>query len=93
MSLVGLFTQGDAVSRIVAILLLAMSISSWVVILWKGWLLRRAGADVARSTAAFWQSSSLDEARPKVQAFDRSALVTPLIDAIKMEAFGTLAAV
>ena len=28
--------QGDAVSRGVALLLLAMSVSSWVVILWKG---------------------------------------------------------
>ena len=43
-------------ARTVALLLLAMSVASWVVILWKAWLLRRASADVARSTAAFWQS-------------------------------------
>ena len=92
MSLIGLFTQGDAVSKIVALLLLAMSISSWVVILWKAWLLRRAAGDVTRSTAAFWQSANLEEARPRVEAFDRSSLVTPLINAIKTEAAGTLAA-
>ncbi len=92
MSLIGLFTQGDAVSKIVALLLLGMSVSSWVVILWKAWLLHRATGDVRRSTAAFWQSASMEEARPRVEAFDRSSLVVPLINAIKKEAIGTLAA-
>ncbi len=92
MDLGGLFSQGDAVSKAVALLLLVMSVSSWVVILWKAWLLRRAAGDVARSTAAFWQATSIDDARPKVEAFDRSALVTPLISAIKIESAGTLAA-
>ncbi len=92
MSLIGLFTQGDAVSKIVALLLLGMSVSSWVVILWKAWLLHRATGDVRRSTAAFWQSASIEEARPRVEAFDRSSLVVPLINAIKKEAIGTLAA-
>lgn len=92
MSLIGLFTQGDAVSKIVALLLLVMSVSSWVVILWKAWLLHRATGDVTRSTAAFWQSANMEEARPRVEAFDRSALVIPLINAIKTEAIGTLAA-
>ena len=92
MSLIGLFTQGDAVSKIVALLLLVMSVSSWVVILWKAWLLHRATGDVARSTAVFWQSANIEEARPRVEAFDRSALVIPLINAIKTEAIGTLAA-
>ena len=90
--MIGLFTQGDAVSKIVALLLLVMSVSSWVVILWKAWLLHRATGDVARSTAVFWQSANIEEARPRVEAFDRSALVTPLINAIKTEAIGTLAA-
>jgi biopolymer transport protein ExbB len=38
-----LLADGDAVSRLVAIVLLGMSTSSWVIILWKTWLLRRAG--------------------------------------------------
>ncbi len=87
-----MLSEGDAVSKTVALLLLAMSVSSWVIILWKAWLLRRAVGDVARSTAAFWQASSIDDARPKVQAFDRSSLVIPLISAIKTEPVGTLAA-
>ncbi len=92
MSLFSLFSQGDLVSKVVALLLLLMSVSSWVVILWKTWLLQRAKGEVARSIAAFWQSASLDEARPKVAAFDRTGLVSPLLLAIKLEAAGTLAA-
>ena len=92
MSFTDFFRQGDAVTQVVAILLLAMSVSSWVVILWKAWLLRRAGGDVARSTAAFWQSASLDEARQKVGAVDRDALVLPLITAAESPAPGSLAA-
>ena len=92
MSLLDLFRQGDAVTQGVAILLLAMSVASWVVILWKAWLLRRASGDVARSTAAFWQSASLDEARQKVAAFDREALVLPLIAASGNAPAGSLAA-
>jgi biopolymer transport protein ExbB len=75
----------------VAALLLAMSVASWVVILWKGWLLRRAARDVGRSTAAFWQSSSIGEAGQKVGAFDREALVLPLIAATQFDAAGSLA--
>jgi biopolymer transport protein ExbB len=71
--------------------LLAMSVASWVIILWKAWLLRRASGDVARSTAAFWQSASLDDAGEKVAAFDREALVSPLIAATQITSSGTLA--
>ncbi len=92
MSIFQLFRQGDAVTQLVAVLLLAMSVGSWVVIVWKAWLLRRASADVARSTAAFWQSASIDEADGKVSAFDRERLVLPLIAATRLDGAGTLAA-
>jgi biopolymer transport protein ExbB len=91
MNALQLLSQGDAVSRLVALLLLAMSVASWVIILWKSWLMRRAGMDVARSTAAFWQAGSIDEAAQKIKAFDREALVLPLILATQIEANGTLA--
>jgi biopolymer transport protein ExbB len=87
-----LLSQGDTVTAMVAVLLLAMSVASWVVILWKSWLLRRASRDVARSTAAFWQSPSVDEARQKVGVFDREALVLPLIAATQVDGAGSLAA-
>ncbi|MDQ3059136.1 MAG: MotA/TolQ/ExbB proton channel family protein [Pseudomonadota bacterium] len=91
MSLLALIAQGGLISQLVAMLLLGMSVASWVVILWKAWLLHRAGGDVARSTAAFWQSASLDKAREKVAAFDREALVLPLIEATQIRQQGTLA--
>ncbi|SFC21019.1 biopolymer transport protein ExbB [Polaromonas sp. OV174] len=91
MSLLTLITQGGLISQGVVVLLLAMSVASWVVIFWKGWLLRRALGDVARSTAAFWQSPSVESAREKVAAFDREALVLPLIAATRITGEGTLA--
>lgn len=75
--------QGDAISQIVAVLLLLMSVASWVVILLKTWVLRRASGDVARSKAAFWQSSSVDIGAQQALIFDRSQLVFPLISAAK----------
>ncbi len=73
--------QGDAVTQAAALLLLAMSVASWVVIVWKLRLMRRASADVARCTAAFWQAPSLELAAQRLQAFDREALVLPLVNA------------
>jgi biopolymer transport protein ExbB len=74
-------TQGDAISKTVGILLLLMSVASWVVILLKAWTLRRASSDVARSTAAFWQSATVETGLQQATAFDGSALVSPLISA------------
>ncbi|HQR97282.1 MULTISPECIES: MotA/TolQ/ExbB proton channel family protein [unclassified Polaromonas] len=91
MNVLALMIQGDAVTGLVAALLLLMSVASWVVIVWKAWLLKRAVGDVARSTAVFWQSASVEEAQPKVAAFDREALVLPLIAATRLQAGGTLA--
>lgn len=87
-----LLGQGDAVTQLVAAVLLAMSVASWVVIFWKAWLLRRANTDVGRSTAAFWQAPSVAEARQRVGAFDRESLVLPLIAATQGSAAGSLAA-
>ena len=92
MNLQSVFSQSDAIGKAVAILLLLMSIASWVVILWKTWMLRRAGGDVMRGVAAFWQAPTLDEAATRVAGFDRGQLVTPLIQAMQLPAGDTLAA-
>jgi biopolymer transport protein ExbB len=92
MNFTDLFRHGDALTQGVAVLLLLMSVSSWVVILWKAWMLQRARRDVARSTAAFWQARSVGDARQKVTAFDRDALVLPLVQATAEQAPGSLAA-
>jgi biopolymer transport protein ExbB len=91
MSGLDLVLQGDGVTQLVSLFLLLMSVGSWVVILWKSWLLHRASADVTRCVAAFWQSSSVADSLQKLEAFDRDALVLPLVVATKIEANGTLA--
>jgi biopolymer transport protein ExbB len=91
MNLSQFFWQGDALARAVLLLLLAMSVGSWVVILWKSWLLQRASADVQRCIAAFWQSSDLAAAQQTIRAFDRESLVLPLVEASQLEASDTLA--
>jgi biopolymer transport protein ExbB len=91
MNLAHFFWQGDTLARGVALLLLLMSVSSWVVIVWKAWLLHRASRDVDRSIAAFWQAASVDDAIRNIKAFDREALVFPMVEASKIEASKTLA--
>ncbi len=73
--------QGDAITRSVAVLLLVMSISAWVLIFWKGWLLRRVRSDIARAVPAFWAAADLDAARNQLGAFDRERVLTPLLAA------------
>ena len=92
MNAVQLFSQGDAVTQGVALLLLLMSVGSWVVILWKSWLLHRASGDVTRCVAAFWRSASVEESLHQHTAFDREALIIPMVLATKSQAGGTLAA-
>ena len=91
MNVLDVFMQGDAVSRGVALCLLCMSVASWVVIVWKSWLLQRARGDVARATAAFWQARNLTDGLRSVQAFDREALVSPLVAATHIQSVDTLA--
>jgi len=86
-----LLRQGDAVSTTVALTLLAMSVGSWVVILWKAWMLLRAHRDVARSTAAFWQAANLDAGLQALTVFDREGLVRPLVASTHASTSGTLA--
>ena len=75
------WSQGDAITRAVAALLLLMSVSAWVVILWKGWLLRRVRNDIGRAVPAFWAAPSLDAGREQLAAFDRERALSPLLAA------------
>ena len=78
----GTFWNGsDGVGRAVTLLLLAMSVSAWVTILWKVWVLQRARVDVARAVPAFWAAPSLDEGRQRLQQIDREQVLLPLLDA------------
>ena len=75
------WTQTDAIGRSVALLLLAMSVAAWVLVLWKGWVLRRASADIARAVPTFWDAAELADGRARVQAMDREQVLLPLLDA------------
>ena len=92
MGILQLLSQGDAITRTVAMLLLAMSVASWVVMLWKAWLVRRAQADVAASTAAFWRAPDFEQALASLRTVDRLALVLPLVEATLPPEPGALAA-
>ncbi|RQP22355.1 MotA/TolQ/ExbB proton channel family protein [Piscinibacter terrae] len=73
--------QGDAITRSVAVLLLLMSISAWVMIFWKGWLLRRVRVDIERAVPAFWAASDLNAGRERLVALDREGVLEPLLSA------------
>lgn len=78
-----LWAVGDVVTRGVACLLLLMSVSAWVVILWKGWVLHRARRSIARALPAFWAAANLDEGRAALQNFDQEQVLLPLLDAAR----------
>jgi biopolymer transport protein ExbB len=92
MNLFALFQQRDAVSSLVTAVLLGMSVASWVVLLWKSWLLQRAVRDVKRSTMAFWQAASFEDGLTVVRAMDREQLLLPLVQAVETQPVGNLAA-
>ena len=73
--------QGDAIIRGVAVMLLLMSVGAWVVILWKGWLLKRVRVDLERAVPAFWAAASLDAGGVQLTAFDREQVLRPLLAA------------
>ena len=79
------WSQSDGVGRSVALLLLAMSVTAWVLVLWKGWLLQRAMADIARAVPAFWDAASLADGRARLGALDREQVLLPLLAAALAE--------
>ena len=84
--------ETDGVGRAVARLLLAMSVSAWVLILWKSRVLRRARRDIGRAVPAFWAADSVAAGRARLGGLDREQLLLPLLDAaMAAEASGTLA--
>lgn len=90
-----IWQEGDLVSRGVALLLLGMSVASWVVILWKGWLLRRATRGLERAVKVFWDAADLEGARQSLAGSDPIRLVSPLLTAalsLAQVGAGTLAA-
>jgi biopolymer transport protein ExbB len=75
------WAQGDAVTRLVALVLLAMSVAAWVLILWKAWTLGRARRGLASAVPAFWAAGDLVAGRHQLVVLDREAVAAPLLAA------------
>ena len=83
--------QSDNIGRLVALLLLLMSVASWVMIFWKAWLLARIIKDVRLAIPAFWQAPDLKQAAQRVEQIEREAAVSTLVAATRHQAAGSLA--
>lgn len=84
MNLSHVFAQADAVGKAVAVLLLLMSLLSWVVIFYKLWLLRRADRVISQAVTAYWQAPSPTHAANQVAAMDTVGFVSPLTTATQI---------
>ena len=83
--------QSDNIGRLVALLLLLMSVATWVVIFWKSWLLARIIKDVRLAILAFWQAPDLKQAAQRVAHIEREPAVSVLVAATRHQAAGSLA--
>jgi biopolymer transport protein ExbB len=91
MGLIETIRQTDGVGQFVALLMLAMSIASWVVILWKARVLWRAKRQVPQAIAAFWQAPDLASGTQAASAFDSANIVGSMIAATGNAQANTLA--
>lgn len=91
MNLWSLLTQGDGVLRAVSILLLVMSVFSWVVILYKSVLLHVAQRDLALCQACLLQAADWQQAQGQWQDADRWQLFSALLTAVHTRSGGALA--
>ena len=74
--------QGDAVARGTALLLLALSVASWVVIVWKIWFMAASRRRVPQAIAAFWSAPDLATGQARMAEGDRQQLVAPMAGAV-----------
>ena len=80
-TLASLWNQSDGVGRAVAVLLLAMSVISWCLILWKLVSLPLAWRRLRRGSAAFWAAPDPRAGRTALQQRGAGTLLGPLVDA------------
>jgi biopolymer transport protein ExbB len=71
-----LWTQGDFVMRATAIILLIMSLASWIVILTKAWDLVRLKKMAHGAEKRFWHSDDFDHALETLGASDANPFRT-----------------
>ena len=79
MNLASLWAQSDGLGRGVMLLLLAMSVLSWMVIVYKAWLLARARRSIEGGLAGYWRAGGGPGAGPALQQADRLHLLQPQV--------------
>lgn len=72
------WAQGDFATHVVAILLLLLSVVSWMVIVRKSLGQWRAGRSHDRAMAAFWSAATLPEALEALKTEDKAGIYTQL---------------
>ena len=79
MSLFHWFTKADALSLVVALVLCAMSVLSWVLIVYKSWLLSVAQRDIAMCRQVWLQSPNWQQVQQAWAALDTQQLFAGLL--------------
>ncbi len=74
--------QGDALTQGVALLLLMMSVVSWVVVLWKAWLLVGVESRVQSAFERFWSAPDIKSGEQVLRGGRADDLVAPLVRAV-----------
>ena len=69
-------------ARGTALLLLALSVASWVVIVWKIWFMAASRRRVPQAIAAFWSAPDLATGQARMAEGDRQQLVAPMAGAV-----------
>jgi biopolymer transport protein ExbB len=92
MSLWSLLTQGDALLRLLSLVLLAMSVFSWMVIVYKAVLLHVAQRDLSLCQACLLQAPDWAQAQVQWRDSDRWQLFPALMAAVQASPTGALAA-
>ena len=82
MNLATLWAQSDGLGRGVMLLLLAMSVLTWMVIVYKAWLLARARRSIEGGLAGYWRAADSAGAEQALQQADRLHLLWPLHGAL-----------
>ena len=70
--------QGDAVTHLVAVLLLAMSLLSWAIALFQAWNLHAARRGVQPAIALFWRAPTPDAGLQALRGARADAWLSPL---------------
>jgi len=79
MNLLNWLGQADALSQLVALVLCAMSVVSWVLILYKSWLLFVASRDLRLCQTAWSQAQDWQQVHSTWSALDSQQLFTALL--------------